>query len=234
MPVKQQPSILIVEDEPGIVDFLEMGLRAEGFEVRSEDDGLRGLQAFERLRPSLVILDVMLPGLDGMSVCRRIRSQSRVPIIMLTVKSEVEHRVEGLTAGADDYLSKPFRFEELLARVRAVLRRSDDGSSADELSFGDLHLSTASREVVRGGRAIQLTSREFDLLAFLMRRPLQILSKEVILQQVWGYDSYGDTNIVEVYVRYLRQKLGDAPLIQTVRGAGYVLREAAAGRDSGG
>jgi len=230
--VKQRPSVLIVEDEPGIVDFLEMGLRAEGFEVRSEGDGLRGLQAFDQLRPSLVILDVMLPGLDGMAVCRQIRSQSRVPIIMLTVKGEVESRVEGLTAGADDYLSKPFRFEELLARIRAVLRRSDDGAAGEELSFGDLHLSTVSREVARAGRTIQLTTREFDLLAFLMRRPRQVLSKETILQQVWGYDFYGDTNIVEVYVRYLRQKLGEAPLIQTVRGAGYVLREEAGGRDS--
>jgi len=229
MAVKRRPSILIVEDEPGIVDFLEMGLRAEGFEVRSEGDGLRGLQAFEQERPNLVILDVMLPGLDGMAVCRRIRSQSRVPIIMLTVKSEVESRVEGLTAGADDYLSKPFRFEELLARIRAVLRRSDDGAPGELLSFGDLRLSMASREVTRGGRAIQLTAREFDLLAFLMRRPRQVLSKETILQQVWGYDSFGDTNIVEVYVRYLRQKLAGASLIQTIRGAGYVLREDADG-----
>ncbi len=221
-----KPRILIVEDEPGIVDFLEMGLRQEGFDVQSEVDGLAGLRAFEASPPALVILDVMLPGIDGMELCRRIRTRSAVPLIMLTAKGDVESRVDGFAAGADDYVPKPFRFEELLARVRAVLRRSGEPRATDELSFGDLWLSIASREVLRSGRAIALTAREFELLTLFLRQPRQVLSKDAILNRVWGADFYGDANVVEVYVRYLRRKLGDPPLIHTLRGAGYVLREA--------
>jgi DNA-binding response OmpR family regulator len=224
--VTSKPRILIVEDEPGIVDFLEMGLRHEGFDVHSEVDGLAGLRAFDEAPPALVILDVMLPGIDGMELCRRIRTRSAVPLIMLTAKGDVESRVDGFAAGADDYVPKPFRFEELLARVRAVLRRSGEQRPSDELTFGDLWLSIASREVLRSGRAIALTAREFDLLALFLRQPRQVLSKEAILNRVWGADFYGDANVVEVYVRYLRRKLGDPPLIHTLRGAGYVLREA--------
>ena len=221
-----KPRILIVEDEPGIIDFLEMGLRHEGFEVLSEPDGLSGLRAFEKAAPALVILDVMLPGMDGMELCRRIRARSSVPVIMLTAKGDVESRVDGFDAGADDYIPKPFRFEELLARVRAVLRRAGETRAADELSFADVRLSVSSREVARGDRDIALTAREFDLLALFLRQPRQVLSKEAILNRVWGADFYGDANVVEVYVRYLRRKLGEPALIHTMRGAGYVLREA--------
>jgi DNA-binding response OmpR family regulator len=223
-----KPRILIVEDEPGIVDFLEIGLRHEGYDVESQLDGLSGLRAFETAAPALVILDLMLPGIDGMELCRRIRSRSSVPVIMLTAKGDVASRVDGFSAGADDYIPKPFRFEELLARVRAVLRRAGDPQPPDELTFGDLRLSVSSREVSRGGRPVALTAREFDLLALFLRQPRQVLSKEAILNRVWGSDFYGDANVVEVYVRYLRRKLGDPPLIHTLRGAGYVLREAPA------
>lgn len=222
-----QPRILVIEDEAGIIDFLEMGLRREGFDVASAGDGLAGLRAFESDAPALVILDLMLPGIDGMEVCRRIRRRSNVPIIMLTAKGDVESRVDGFAAGADDYIPKPFRFEELLARVRAVLRRSGELGALEELSFSDVRLSSASREVTRGARSIDLTAREFDLLALFLRQPRQVLSKDAILHAVWGPDFYGDANVVEVYVRYLRVKLGDPPLIHTLRGAGYVLREAA-------
>jgi two-component system response regulator MprA len=225
--VPPTPRILIVEDEPGIVDFLEMGLRQEGFEVHSEPDGERGLRAFEAMPPALVILDVMLPGIDGMELCRRIRARSSVPVIMLTAKGDVESRVDGFAAGADDYVPKPFRFEELLARVRAVLRRAGEPHLTDELAFGDLRLSLSSHDVVRGDRVVALTAREFDLLTLFLRQPRQVLSKDAILNRVWGADFYGDANVVEVYVRYLRKKLGDPPLIHTLRGAGYVLREPA-------
>jgi two-component system response regulator MprA len=224
--VTTKPRILIVEDEPGIIDFLEMGLRHEGYDVQSELDGLSGLRSFEAATPALVILDLMLPGIDGMELCRRIRARSSVPIIMLTAKGDVESRVDGFEAGADDYIPKPFRFEELLARVRAVLRRAGEQRTAGELSFADLWLSTTSREVRRDGRDVSLTAREFDLLALFMRQPRQVLSKEAILNRVWGADFYGDANVVEVYVRYLRRKLGDPPLIHTRRGAGYVMQEA--------
>jgi two-component system response regulator MprA len=233
-PVPSKPRILIVEDEPGIVDFLQMGLRQEGFDIVCEADGIAGLRAFDTHAPSLVILDVMLPGIDGMELCRRIRSRSSIPVIMLTAKGDVESRVDGFDAGADDYVPKPFRFEELLARIRAVLRRAGDRHPSEELTFADLWLSLASREVVRAGRAIALTTREFDLLSLFLRQPRQVLSKEAILNRVWGADFYGDANVVEVYVRYLRRKLGDPPLIHTLRGAGYVLREAAPANEGHG
>jgi DNA-binding response OmpR family regulator len=232
--VPTKPRILIVEDEPGIVDFLEMGLRHEGFDIRSEADGERGLRAFEEATPALVILDVMLPSIDGMELCRRIRARSAVPIIMLTARGDVESRVDGFAAGADDYVPKPFRFEELLARVRAVLRRSGAPDRADELNFGDLTLSLSSREVLRGNRSVALTAREFELLTLFLRQPRQVLSKDAILNRVWGADFYGDANVVEVYVRYLRRKLGEPPLIHTLRGAGYVLREAATANEGHG
>jgi two-component system, OmpR family, response regulator MprA len=231
--VSSTPRILIIEDEPGIVDFLEMGLRQDGYDVAHESDGLRGIESFGRWPPSLVILDVMLPGIDGIEVCRRLRAHGGVPIIMLTAKGDLRSRVDGFAAGADDYVAKPFRLEELLARVRAVLRRSGETATAD-LTFTDVRLSPASRDVTRQGRALDLTAREFDLLALFLRHPRQVLSKEAILLRVWGPDFYGDANVVEVYVRYLRVKLGEPPLIHTMRGAGYVLKESAAGPNPDG
>ena len=217
--------ILIIEDEPGIVDFLQMGLRHEGFDVRHAPDGAAGLRAYDEMRPSLVILDLMLPGMDGIEVCRRLRARGRTPVIMLTARGDVESRVDGFAAGADDYVPKPFVFDELLARIRAVLRRAGEAVPSDVLTFEDLRMSLAAHEVSRGGRSVELTAREFDLLALFMRQPRQVLSKQAILQRVWGVDFYGDDNVVEVYVRYLRRKLGEPPLIQTIRGVGYVLRE---------
>ena len=219
------PSILIIEDERGIVDFLEMGLRHEGFAVRHEADGAAGLRAFDEARPSLVILDLMLPGIDGIEVCRRIRARSATPVIMLTAREDLESRVNGFDAGADDYVPKPFAFDELLARVRAVLRRAGEATPNDTMTFEDVRLSLSAHEVSRNGRTLELTAREFDLLALFMRQPRQVLSKQAILQRVWGSDFFGDDNVVEVYVRYLRRKLGDPPLIHTLRGVGYVLRE---------
>jgi two-component system response regulator MprA len=219
--------ILIVEDEPGIVDVLEMGLRHEGFDVESAPDGEAGWRAFAASPPALVILDLMLPGVDGMELCRRIRARSDVPIVMLTARGDVDSRIDGFAAGADDYIPKPFRFEELLARVRAVLRRADP-QAAGELAFADVRLSLNTREVTRAGQPVALTAREFDLLALFMRQPRQVFSKEVILSRVWGADFYGDANVVEVYIRYLRRKLGEPMLIHTLRGAGYALRDAPA------
>jgi two-component system response regulator MprA len=219
------PRILVIEDEPGIRDFLEMGLRHEGFEVHAEPNGRAGLLAFDEHRPSLVILDIMLPELDGFEICRRIRGRADTPVIMLTARGDLEARVDGFAAGADDYVPKPFAFDELLARVRAVLRRAGDMSPRDELAFSDLRLAISAHEVSRGSRTLALTAREFDLLALFMRQPRQVLSKAAIMQRVWGADFYGDDNVVEVYVGYLRRKLGEPSLIQTVRGVGYVLRE---------
>jgi two-component system response regulator MprA len=176
----------------------------------------------------MVVLDLNLPGLDGLEVCRRLRTSSDVPIIMLTARGEVDERVEGLEAGADDYLPKPFKFKELLARVRAVLRRRRRERGDQVLRLGDLAVDRLSLEVSRGGRRIHLTRREFELLLAFMRRPRQVLGREELLARVWGYDFAPDTNVVEVYVLYLRRKLeagGEPRLLHTVRGAGYVLRE---------
>src|SRR5579883_460461 len=220
--------ILVIDDDRRITAMLRRALAYEGYEVDIASDGTKGLLIARDRPPDLVILDVMMPGLDGLEVCRRLRTGGDVPILMLTARDEVPDRVAGLDAGADDYLVKPFALEELTARVRALLRRSD-GSAGTVLSFGNLRLDTARREASRGQRTIELTTKEYELLALFLRHPRQVLTRDVILEQVWGYDFGGDANVLEVYVGYLRNKLeegGEPRLIQTVRGAGYVLREA--------
>jgi len=181
------------------------------------------LQLFEELKPDLVILDWLLPGIDGLTLCRMIRAQSDVPIIMVTARDAIKDRVDGLETGADDYIVKPFHIDELIARVHARLRRLKPDDSL--LTFEDLSLDTITYQVFRARKIIELTSTEFKLLNYLMRHPRQVLSKIQILEEVWGYDFQGDVNIVEQYIRSLRQKLGEPPIIQTIRGVGYVLRE---------
>jgi DNA-binding response OmpR family regulator len=216
--------VLVVEDEEAILDFVEMGLRYEGFEPERAVDGPSALAAFARRRPDLIILDLNLPGLDGLEVCRQVRRQSDVPIIMLTARGEVDERVEGLETGADDYLPKPFKFKELLARVRAVLRRRNTQVER-VLRFGPLSLSRDTREVLLNGRPVYLTPREFELLEVLMLHPRQVMTREVLLDRIWGTDYLGDGNLIEVHVSALRDKLEDRErrLIRTVRGLGYAL-----------
>ena len=218
------PRVLVVDDEESILDFVELGLRYEGFDVELAFDGPGALEAFARRRPDLIVLDLNLPGLDGIEVCRQIRRQSDVPIIMLTARGEVDERVEGLEAGADDYLPKPFKFKELLARVRAVLRRRTKLAER-VLRFGDLVLNRDTREVFLGGRPIRLTPREFELLEVFMLHPRQVMTRDVLLDRVWGTDYLGDGNLIEVHVSALRDKLDDRrrQLIRTVRGFGYAL-----------
>ena len=231
-----RPRLLVVDDEQGIVDFIRLGMRYEGFRVEDAGDGVQGLDMAQRLRPDVIVLDIMLPGLDGLEVCRRLRASeatSDIPILMLTAKDEVRDRVTGLESGADDYLTKPFSFEELLARVRALLRRHQriaaaGGPGGRVLRIGDLTLDEAAREVKRGERIVELTATEYNLLHLFMTHPRQVLDRQTILNRVWGYDFMGETNIIEVYVRYLREKIEDEPsvpkLIQTVRGVGYVMK----------
>jgi two-component system response regulator MprA len=215
----------VVDDEPHIVDFISLGLRREGYAVRGASDGHQALAVAEAWQPHLVILDLMLPGIDGLQVCRTLHTRSSAPILLLTARDEVEDRVQGLDSGADDYLCKPFSFAELAARSRALLRRRGV-LAGTQLDWADLRLDTATREVWRGTTPISLTAREYDLLLLFMRHPRQVLTKDLILEHIWGYDFEGDDNVVEVYVRYLRTKLGDYPpqLVQTVRGVGYALR----------
>jgi two-component system, OmpR family, response regulator MprA len=220
--------VLVIEDETNIAQFLERGLIYEGYRVDVAYDGQSGLSMARDNPPDMVILDWMLPGIDGIEVCRRLRAASEVPILMLTAKDAVNDRVSGLDAGADDYLVKPFSFEELLARVRALLRRSNTTSRPEILRFADLTLDTGTHRAMRGERAIDLTAKEYELLELFMRNPRQVLTRDVIFDRVWGYDFGGESNIIEVYVRYLRQKTeaeNEPRLIHTVRGVGYVLRE---------
>jgi two-component system response regulator MprA len=220
--------ILVIDDEPKIVDFIRRGLIYEGYSVDVAADGPTGLAMARDRPPNLVILDWMLPAIDGLEVCRRLRAAGDVPILMLTAKDAVPDRVAGLDAGADDYLVKPFAFDELLARIRALLRRHSGAVSQDIVRFADLRLNPATRQVWRGDRLIELTAKEYDLLDLFMRHPRQVLTRDVIYDQLWGYDFGGESNIIEVYVRYLRTKLeagGEPRLIQTVRGVGYALRE---------
>jgi DNA-binding response OmpR family regulator len=223
-PASNGARVLVVEDEETILDFVEMGLRYEGFEAEVARDGPSALTAFSQRRPDLVVLDLNLPGLDGLEVCRQIRRRSDVPIIMLTARAEVDERVEGLEAGADDYLPKPFKFKELLARVRAVLRRRTTLVER-VLRFGPLSLNRDTREVLAHGRPVQLTPREFGLLEVFMLHPRQVMTREVLLDRVWGTDYLGDGNLIEVHVSALREKLGDRQreIIRTVRGLGYAL-----------
>jgi two-component system, OmpR family, response regulator MprA len=219
--------ILVVEDEERIASFLQRGLTYEGYRVDLAGDGPGGLALARENPPDLVVLDWMLPGMDGLEVCRRLRAGSQVPILILTAKDTVEDRVHGLDAGADDYVVKPFAFAELLARIRALLRRTGPGEP-ETLRFADLVLDTGTHRARRGERVIDLTAKEYDLLEMFMRHPRQVLTREVIYDRVWGYDFGGESNIIEVYVRYLRQKVetaGESKLLHTVRGVGYVLRE---------
>ena len=219
--------ILVVEDEEKLAKFVQLELGYEGYEVTVANDGLSGLMAARDCEPDLVLLDWMMPGLTGVEVCRRLRATgATMPVILLTAKDGIEDRVAGLDAGADDYVVKPFSIEELLARVRAHLRRNQS-EGPEAFMFADLSLNRQTREVKRGDRAIELTAKEFDLLDYLISHPKQVLTRDRILEEVWGYDFMGDSNIIEVYIRYLRLKLeaeGESRLVQTVRGVGYVMR----------
>ena len=220
--------ILIIEDEARIAQFLERGLIYEGFKVSVAADGQNGLTMARDNPPDLVILDWMMPGLDGLEVCRRLRAAGDVSILMLTAKDDVRDRVRGLDAGADDYLVKPFAIDELIARVRALLRRSSPVSQPEILRFADLTLDTGTHRAYRHDTPIDLTAKEYELLELFLRNPRQVLTRDIIFDRVWGYDFGGESNIIEVYVRYLRQKTEIdecARLIHTVRGVGYVLRE---------
>jgi two-component system, OmpR family, response regulator MprA len=222
------PRILVIDDDPKIRSVVRRGLVYEGFRVVDAGTGEEGLDKARDQMPDLVVLDVMLPGIDGLEVCRRLRGAGdEVSILMLTARDEVKDRVEGLETGADDYLVKPFSFQELLARVRALLRRRAT-QSGEVLRFGNLELDVDAQEASRGGRSIFLTTTEFNLLVLLMRHPRKVLTRDVIMDRVWSYDFGGESNVLEVYVRYLRNKLeaqGEPRLIHTVRGSGYVLRE---------
>ena len=226
--MSEAPRILVVDDDQKIRTVVRRGLAYEGYRVVEAATGEEGLEKAREHLPDLVVLDVMLPVIDGLEVCRRLRaSGDELAILMLTARDEVRDKVAGLEAGADDYLAKPFVFEELVARVRALLRRAVwDGPEL--LRLADLVLDTGAREVRRGERKLQLTAREYELLEFLMRHPRQVLTRELIFQCVWGYDFLGESNVIDVHIRALREKLeadGESRLIQTVRGAGYVLRQ---------
>jgi len=219
--------ILIIEDDEAIVKVLQRGLTYEGYEASAALDGESGLVMARANPPDLVVLDWMLPGMDGLEVCEKLRDAGSVPILMLTAKDTVDDRVKGLDAGADDYMVKPFELEEFLARVRALLRRTQQ-ERATVLTFEDLSLDTSTRQASRENRVISLTAKEYDLLELFLRHPRQVLTREVIFDRVWGYDFGGESNVLDVYIRYLRQKLessGEARLIHTVRGVGYVMRE---------
>ena len=231
--------VLIVEDERRIARFLQMELEHEGCTAVVEDNGNRACERLAQEDYDIVLLDVMLPGLDGFSVCRRVREFSQVPIIMLTAKDDIEDKVQGLDIGADDYITKPFATPELLARMRVVLRRQAAGqgsgsgeagkdSDGEVLSIRSLFMYIARHEVMVGDVPVELTKKEYDLLEYLLRNKRTVLSRNQILSNVWGYDYMGDTNVVDVYIRYLRQKLDDRfgeKYIHTMRGVGYVIKE---------
>ncbi len=228
VPVAAGPlRILAVDDEPNIVEFLRVGLGYEGYQVDAVMDGRAALEHLRQEPFDLVILDVMLPGLDGFEICKRIRVNNNVPILMLTARDEVADRVAGLDLGADDYLTKPFSFAELLARVRAILRRRGVVTAQTLLQTADVTLDREARTVARADQPIALTAKEFELLEFFMAHPRQVFRRDVILDRVWGYDYVGDTSLVDVHISHLREKLGDRPprLLRTVHGVGYVWRE---------
>ena len=222
-------TILVVEDEPALRDTLTYNLKKDGFAVETVGDGRSAIEAARRLKPDLVVLDIMLPGgMTGLEICDRLRkSGNQVPILMLTAKDAIADRVAGLDMGADDYLVKPVDLSEFKARVRALLRRRNP-EQTEVLRFADLELDTGTRIAHRGQRAIELSTTEYELLALFMRRPRQVLTRDIIMERVWGYDFEGESNVLEVYIGYLRGKLEseeEPRLIHTVRGAGYVLRE---------
>ncbi len=223
--------VLVVDDENTLSDLLSMALRYEGWDVRTAGDGLAAVRAAREFRPDAVVLDVMLPDIDGLEVLRRLRAEAPyVPVLFLTARDAVEDRIAGITAGGDDYVTKPFSLEEVVARLRGLLRRAGAAAGRHEslLAVGDLAMDEDSREVRRGDDLVELTATEFELLRFLMRNPKRVLSKAQILDRVWNYDFGGQANVVELYISYLRKKVdaGRAPMIHTVRGAGYVLKPA--------
>ncbi|HMM97287.1 response regulator transcription factor [Phycicoccus sp.] len=245
MPTRQQPAaapalsrldgspvrVLVVDDEPNLTELLSMALRYEGWEVRSAASGIQAVRAAKEFAPDAVVLDMMLPDFDGMEVLRRMRGDDpNVPVLFLTAKDAVEDRVAGLTAGGDDYVTKPFSLEEVVARLRALMRRTVVAAAESDslLVVGDLTLDEDSHEVTRGGLEVQLTATEFELLRYLMRNPKRVLSKAQILDRVWNYDFGGQANVVELYISYLRKKIdaGRTPMIHTMRGVGYVLKPA--------
>jgi two-component system, OmpR family, response regulator MprA len=219
--------ILIIEDDEAILKILRRVLAYEGYQVDTALEGKTGLAMAHELHPDLIVLDWMLPGMDGLEVCRHLRENGSTPILMLTAKDTIQDRVQGLDAGADDYVIKPFELDELLARIRALLRRTQP-ERAQVLSFMDLTLDTNTRQASRKGRTISLTAKEYELLELFLRHPRQVLTREMIFDRVWGYDFGGESNVLDVYIRYLRQKLeedGEIRLLHTARGVGYVLRE---------
>lgn len=222
--------ILIIDDDDKIISMLRRGLAFEGYDVLTASNGAEGLQKMLEVEPDVVVLDVMMPKVDGFEVCRRLREGgSTVPILMLTAKDEIEQRVKGLDLGADDYLVKPFALEELLARVRALLRRKTETneSSSNRLTFEDVILDYDAREVHRAGQRLDLTAKEFELLYLFMQNPKRVLSRDLIMDKIWGFDYSGESNVLEVYIAMLRQKTeehGGKRIIQTIRGAGYILR----------
>nr|WP_295971627.1 response regulator transcription factor [uncultured Bacillus sp.] len=229
-----ETSILVVEDEVKILRLLELELEYEGYEVGKATDGLQAFDLFQSRQWDLVLLDIMLPGISGIELLRRIRMHDTyTPVLLLTAKSSVEDKVSGLDLGANDYITKPFQIEEILARIRVALRVRPIEIRKQELQtcimqIADLQVNEKTRHVTRGNESIELTPREFDLLVYLLKNKRIVLSREQIIEAVWGYDYMGDTNVIDVYIRYLRKKIdsrSDKPLIHTVRGVGYVLRE---------
>jgi two-component system response regulator MprA len=214
--------LLLIDDDKKLLALLERGFKYEGFEVLTATTGAHGLAVAHAEHPDVVLLDIGMTDVDGYAVCRQLRASLDVPVIMLTARDEVEDKVRALGLGADDYVTKPFAFDELAARIRAVLRRTP--ARGDMLTFADLTVDLTMREVTRQGRTIALTGREFDLLVTFLRHPRQVLTREVLLQGAWGYDFGGETKVVDVYIGYLRQKLGEPRLIHTIRGVGYALR----------
>jgi len=220
--------ILIIDDDKNIVNMMKRGLTYEGYDVKLAYSGREGLNNVLDCVPDLVILDVMMPEIDGLEICRRLRKAGNTPILMVTARDSVTDRVVGLETGADDYLVKPFAFEELCARVKALLRRSRGTMERNTLQFSDLLLDLDKRVALRNERIIQLSTTEFKLLHFFMLHPMKVLTRDVIMERIWGYDFQGESNVLEVYVGYLRQKLeqdGNPRLIYTVRGTGYVMKE---------
>lgn len=220
--------ILIIEDEENLSEFIRLELEYEGYEVIASFDGRDGLAKALNEEVDLILLDLMLPSLNGIEVCRRVRSSKDTPIIMITARDSVLDRISGLDSGADDYISKPFQIEELLARLRAIFRRVDNHRSYHKLTYKDLEMDTESRIVKRGNEIIDLTKKEFDLLLLFMKNVNRVLTRDVLLEEIWGFDTSIETNVVDVYISYLRAKVDDKEkesYIQTVRGTGYVLRE---------
>ncbi|GAC1529148.1 MAG: response regulator transcription factor [Thermoleophilaceae bacterium] len=224
----QSPRVLVVDDEPNIVDVISMALRYEGFAVESAANGRDAISTVAKFRPHLMVLDIMLPDMEGFEVARRLGAErAELPIVYLTARDATEDKVRGLTTGGDDYVTKPFSLEELIARIRTILRRTGVGElDSSRLSFADLELDDDTREVTRAGRAIELTATEYRLLRYLMHNPRRVLTRAQLLDHVWDYDFGGDARVLETYISYLRKKIdaNDLPLIHTVRGIGYSLR----------